>query len=260
MDDVPSGFTEHLPESERLEGWKQIAGYLKCGKRTAQRWEKQGLPVHRHDTVGAVYAYTSELDAWRKNHQDEKRPAEGIQLDAIPESSAAAGTEGTQKKLRVSLVIILGLIGLAAAGTVIVRSFRNSEESSQQLRQRSLAVLGFRNLTGRPEASWLSTALSEMFRTELASGEKLKTVSGEDIARMKRELSLTDADSLSIDTLNRIRKNLGPDLVLLGSYVSLGKETTGQIRLNVVLQDTRVGSSRVDLQACKLEYSIVSPK
>src|SRR5579859_4932294 len=104
MDDLPSGFTGELPESERLEGWKQIAGYLKCGKRTAQRWEKHGLPVHRHDTVGAVYAYTSELDAWRKNHQDEKQPAKGVQLEAIPESLVAASTEGTQKKAWGSLV------------------------------------------------------------------------------------------------------------------------------------------------------------
>src|SRR5690348_15225454 len=52
---------------ERLDTWKEIAAYLKRGARTVQRWEaEEGLPVHRlrHDTLGSVYAYTSELDAW----------------------------------------------------------------------------------------------------------------------------------------------------------------------------------------------------
>ena len=37
----------------------------------------------------------------------------------------------------------------------------------------SVAVLGFKNVSGRPEAAWLSTALSEMLTTELASDHKL---------------------------------------------------------------------------------------
>jgi adenylate cyclase len=51
----------------RLESWKEIAGYLKRGTRTVQRWEsEEGLPVHRlvHEKLGSVYAYRSELDAW----------------------------------------------------------------------------------------------------------------------------------------------------------------------------------------------------
>lgn len=52
---------------ERLVSWKEIATYLNRGARTVQRWEREeGLPVHRlrHDKLGSVYAYKSELDAW----------------------------------------------------------------------------------------------------------------------------------------------------------------------------------------------------
>ncbi|MCC7174338.1 MAG: hypothetical protein IT159_04005 [Bryobacterales bacterium] len=52
---------------ERLDSWKEIAGYLRRGTRTVQRWEREeGLPVHRlqHDKLGSVYAFRSELDAW----------------------------------------------------------------------------------------------------------------------------------------------------------------------------------------------------
>jgi DNA-binding winged helix-turn-helix (wHTH) protein len=43
--------------------------------------------------------------------------------------------------------------------------------------RRSVAVLGFRNSSGRAEDAWLSTALSEMFSTELAAGDHLRLVS-----------------------------------------------------------------------------------
>ncbi len=58
--------------------------------------------------------------------------------------------------------------------------------------RRSVAVLGFKNLSQRPDAAWLSTALAEMLTTELGAGEKLRTISGENVARAKNDLSLAD--------------------------------------------------------------------
>ena len=57
-----------MTEGRRLESWKEIAGYLSRSERTVRRWEaSEGLPIHRlqHDKRGSVYAYTTELDAWR---------------------------------------------------------------------------------------------------------------------------------------------------------------------------------------------------
>lgn len=106
--------------------------------------------------------------------------------------------------------------------------------------RRSVAVLGFKNLSGRPDEAWLSTALSEMLTTELAAGEHLRTIPGENISRMKINLSLSDADSYGKDTLSKIRANLGTDDVVLGSYVPLGG---GQIRLDLRLQDAVAGET-----------------
>jgi len=104
----------------------------------------------------------------------------------------------------------------------------------------SVAVLGFKNVSGRPEEAWVSTALSEMLTTELAVGEQLRTVPGENVARMKIDLSLPDADTYGKDTLTKIRKNLGTDEVVLGSYVPLEK---GQIRVDLRLQSTADGET-----------------
>lgn len=104
----------------------------------------------------------------------------------------------------------------------------------------AIAVLGFKNLSGNPEKSWLSTALSEMLATELSEGDQLRLIAGESVAQMKISLSLPEADSFSPETLVRIRQNLGSDNVVLGSYVLLGD---GQLRLDVRLQDAIAGQT-----------------
>jgi len=113
--------------------------------------------------------------------------------------------------------------------------------------RRSVAVLGFRNLSGRPEEGWLSTALSEMLSTELEAGEKLRLVSGEDIARAKIDLPLAETDSLSRNSLARLHTDLDSDLVVLGSYTALEEKTGTRIRLDLRLQDTIAGETIADL-------------
>ena len=109
--------------------------------------------------------------------------------------------------------------------------------------RRSVAVLGFRNLPGRPEDNWLSPAFSEMLNTELAAGGGLRMISGEDVARAKRELPLTDEDSLARGTLERLRTNPGADVVVLGSYTLLPSNGENRIRLDIRLQDTIRGET-----------------
>ena len=60
------------PQEPPLESWKEIAVYLKRDVRTVIRWEKsEGLPVHRqmHQARSSVYAYPSELDAWKVDRE-----------------------------------------------------------------------------------------------------------------------------------------------------------------------------------------------
>lgn len=109
--------------------------------------------------------------------------------------------------------------------------------------RRSVAVLGFKNLSGKTDAAWLSTAFSEMLTTELAAGEKLRTIPGENVARMKSDLSLADADSYGKDTLARIHTVLGNDLVVQGSYLLAGNDAASQIRLDLNVQDASAGET-----------------
>jgi hypothetical protein len=55
-----------VERDDHLDSWKEMAGYLKRGVRTVQRWEREaGLPVRRlaREKRGAVDTYKTEIDA-----------------------------------------------------------------------------------------------------------------------------------------------------------------------------------------------------
>jgi len=165
--------------------------------------------------------------------------------------SATALPLKIQKYLRTALALLLCLVVVILAGAFIFRLFPRRSASAVEVDgaasplhvRRSVAVLGFRNLPGRPEDAWLSSALTEMLNTELAAGGGLRLVSGEDVARAKRELPLADQDTLAKATLLRLRRNPGADMVVLGAYTPMPGNGENRIRLDVRLQDTATGET-----------------
>ncbi len=105
----------------------------------------------------------------------------------------------------------------------------------------SLAVLGFRNISGQPSYDWLSTALAELMATDLAAGEDLRLIDGESVARLRSSRPFFEGDTLAPDTLDTIRRSLGADYVILGSYLYL--EEGGQLTVQMKLQDARRGGT-----------------
>lgn len=113
--------------------------------------------------------------------------------------------------------------------------------ASQVHLRRSLAVLGFQDLSPSPSDAWLGTAISEMLSTELAAGDEIRLVSAEDVANLNAYSPWAKADSLNKSTTLRIRNALGADLVVLGSYTRIGPPAHGQLRLDLRLQDCTSG-------------------
>jgi Tol biopolymer transport system component len=74
---MTNGIQNNSNTETPLESWKEIAAYLQRDVSTVIRWEKhERLPVHRHHHLSrsSVYAYPSELDAWRA----QRTPAQEI--------------------------------------------------------------------------------------------------------------------------------------------------------------------------------------
>jgi tRNA A-37 threonylcarbamoyl transferase component Bud32/tetratricopeptide (TPR) repeat protein/TolB-like protein len=124
--------------------------------------------------------------------------------------------------------------------TTTARSPLASPSASTSARQ-TVAVLGFRNLSQRADAAWLSTALSEMLTTELTAAGQVRAIPGENVARMKIELKLADANSYAADTTARIRRNMGADVIVFGSYVGVGQPERRLLRVDVRVQTAATG-------------------
>lgn len=108
-----------------------------------------------------------------------------------------------------------------------------------QLRK-SVAVLGFRNLSERGDDAWLGTAFAEMLRTELAGGGTLRLVSGEEVANLRVSAPWPQTDTLDRQTTARVGGALSSDVLVLGSYTKVGG-ADGQLRVDVRLQEAKSG-------------------
>src|SRR5207249_9683253 len=87
--------------------------------------------------------------------------------------------------LAIMLAVLVALLGLNVGGwreRLLGRAGPGNERSGLSTgpvkARRAIAVLGFKNLSGRPDQAWLSTAFSETLTTELAAGEQLRTIPG----------------------------------------------------------------------------------
>ena len=153
-----------------------------------------------------------------------------------------------RRERRFPPLALFALVAVATAGGVILfwrgRPRPSSPAHAASGRgRRSVAVLGFQNLSGREQDAWLSTALSEMVSAEAAAGGRVRTIEGEDVARMKADLGLAPTSSLSAESLSKIRNRSGADDVVVGSYLLLGSSADRQIRLDVRVQDTITGET-----------------
>lgn len=163
----------------------------------------------------------------------------------VPNSVPVAPAPKASKPRHWAVVAIFAGAAAIAVGGWLLRYHKSAAQSeirnsSVQMRK-SVAVLGFQNLSRRPDEVWLATALSEMLSTELAGGEKLRMVSGEDVANLRVSAPWPATDTLDRGTSSRIGDALNSDVLVLGSYILIGSPDDGQLRLDVRMQDGKTG-------------------
>jgi len=123
-----------------------------------------------------------------------------------------------------------------------VRDLVRALDASVQDDRSPAAVLGFRNLSGRPDAGWISTALAELVSRELATAsDVLRLVPAEEVFRAQRALNLAAQDSLPRESLEKLRDSAGARWVVLGSYLCVGPGSASPLRMAIRVQDTDTG-------------------
>lgn len=174
-------------------------------------------------------------------------PLSDLPVGRIPEQAFAAPLRFRRKLL--IFLFMSAVVALIALGAVWFTRYRKETAAKAPAApsaavvplRKTLAVLGFQNVSGRTEDSWLATAFSEMLRTELAGGEKLRLVSGEDVANLRLSAPWSQSDSLDQETTSRLGAELNSELLVLGSYTVVGNAEHRQLRLDVRLQDAKTG-------------------
>jgi serine/threonine protein kinase/tetratricopeptide (TPR) repeat protein len=180
------------------------------------------------------------LKTLQKDPSQRYQTASELRAD-LERLAAGAQVSGRPKRQFTWPALAAAVLAVLVVGLVVGYFFYQQKIAAgkRSRSRRSVAVLGFKNLGSDKNQAWLSTVLSEMLTTELAAGDRLRTVPGENVARAKADLAIPDAESLAGETLSRLGKILGTNLVILGSYLDLD----GQIRVDVRVQDASGGET-----------------
>lgn len=236
----PSG----RPLEDLLDSWKEIAAYLNRDVTTVQRWEKrERMPVHRHlhDRSGSVYAYSSELDAWRQSRRLRLETEEKEQGAEKPEQAPAEarkdGKDHWPKETRWArhLLVLAGVAVLALLALTYVL-MRGRAGDANRPKIKSLAVLPLKNLSGDPTQEYLADGLTEALIGRLASIHDLHVISRTSVMRFKDT-------NLSVP---EIAKTLGVDALVEGSVIREGSRIRVHAQLIRAATDEHFWSEAYD--------------
>src|SRR6266446_4700566 len=216
----------------RLESWKEIASYLGRDVTTVRRWEKrEGLPVHRlhHNRLGSVYAYTSELDAWR----DERAPTAAT--DA-PDAGRVSEVVRSRAHARRAAALAALALALAAGLIWLARERTTIQPASASGGIRSLAVLPLQNFSGTPEQDYLSDGMTEALIARLSAIHALRVISRTSAMQFKGTRKSVPA----------IGKELNVDAIIEGSVLRSGDKIRVSVQLIRADTDEHLWSGTYD--------------
>lgn len=162
--------------------------------------------------------------------------------DPLP--AIQAETPALRARQRVLARLALAAVVLTAVVLVPLFLLRSSMRhgkapsvAAHPIARRSIAIIGLRNLNGSAQDGWMATGLAEMLSTELAASDRLRVISGEEIALAGLAQPLPN--SPSHETLAQMGKKLGADMILFGSYTVSREHGSGapSLRLDLRLEN-----------------------
>ena len=206
--------------TERLDSWKAIAAYLKRDERTVRRWEKEGLPVHRHlhAKKASIYAYPSEIDLWW--NRDRRR------LEAAPAVTALRRRRGW----------LVASASLLAAGAGWIAFGDRLLDRSATGNIPSIAVLPLENLLGDPQQEYFADGMTEALITELGRIKGLRVTSRSSVMAYKDRKRSLDA----------VARELKVDAVVEGAVAREGNRVRVTAQLIRMRPERQVWAERYE--------------
>jgi TolB-like protein/Tfp pilus assembly protein PilF len=216
---------------DRLDSWKEIAAYLGREVRTVQGWEKlEGLPIHRHlhSRQGSVYAFKTEMDAWREARKGVSEAPTPVLLKEAP--AAGLGRYRTPLILTACAVAALVILG----GWLWMKRPAKSPGSALS----SVVVLPFLDLSPQKDQEYFSDGLTEEIIDALSRVPDLHVVARTSAFAFKGKAN----------DIRQIGQQLNVSAVLEGSVRKAGDQLRITAQLNRVSDGTHLWSRTFDRQ------------
>ncbi len=198
------------PRTEKLDSWKEIAAYLKRDESTVRRWEKEGLPVHRHThkRKATVYAHKSEIDVWWND---------GHGRLELTETATSCRRWRVVWWAAAALMLLAVGLGFSMAG---VRDRLLGRPKAGEIT--SIAVLPLKNLSGDPAQEYFADGMTEALITELGKISALQVISHQSVLAYRQ----------TAEPLPQIARELKVNALLEGTAVRSGSKV--RITVNVL--------------------------
>lgn len=143
------------------------------------------------------------------------------------------------RRHRTGIAASLTVIAVAVVATMI--ELRERAPAAPIAPGSAMAIVDFNNLSQDKDSAWLAPALAEMLGTQLAIGGTLHAVPDELVRPARADLASPLAGGYSRQSLATLRKRLGTDYVVSGSYLVSGNATDAKVHLDLAMQDARNG-------------------
>jgi tetratricopeptide (TPR) repeat protein len=155
-----------------------------------------------------------------------------------PATAAPAGRRASQVRW-VAAALATALVALIIGWRLVSPPKRASLTGHQG---RTVAFVGFSNLSRNAKDAWVAPALSEMLGAELSVADNVQVVPDELVRDAASDLSPPATGGYSAQSLARLRQRLDADYVISGSYLVTGSAEDASLRVDVALQDARTGA------------------
>ena len=155
-----------------------------------------------------------------------------------PPTAAPASRQASQVRW-VAAALAAALVALVIGWRLVSPPKRASLTGHQG---RTVAFVGFSNLSRNAKDAWLAPALSEMLGAELSVADNVQVVPDELVRDAASDLSPPATGGYSAQSLARLRQRLDADYVVSGSYLVTGSAEDAALRVDVSLQDARTGA------------------
>ena len=168
------------------------------------------------------------------------------------------GEKGRQEVARGEAALLLTLVMLAAVGTYRITTASEvpvdarvlpaesaARPASEDLGERSVAVLPFTNATGLDSLDWVGSGVSDMLTTGLASGANVRVVSPQRLFELLRDAGSVDADVIPNDVAMQIAGQAGARRMVRGSVLGTLEDLVLDVQIIDLADGTVIAGDRV---------------